>query len=78
MPTRFILTPPVEAAVFEREMRLPKESEHHVFRSADGSRVESITVDTESDAEILEIESELRNSLNITPIVERGASLGEA
>lgn len=77
MPTRFILTPPVEADVFERNMRLPQETDHRILRKPDSQLIEAITVNTESDAEILEIESELRNSLNVTPIIERGAALDQ-
>ena len=75
MPTKFILNPPVDVEVFERDMRLPKETEHRVSKKPDGRLVESITVATDSDSEILEIETELRNMLNVTPIIEHGVDL---
>ena len=77
MPTRFILNPPVDIQTFEENLTLPENLDHRVLRVDRDDVVDAVTLDTDSDSDILAFEAVLRTSLQVTPTVERNVGLEE-
>jgi len=75
VPTRFLLNPPVDAETFDRDMHMPKDLEHRIARRSESNLIEAITIKTDANADILAIESQLKNMLNVTPTIERDVPL---
>ena len=75
MPTRFNLNPPIDLETFDRDMLLPEDVEHRIVQHSDKNLINAITIDTDSNADILAIENALRTMLGVSPTIEKDVPL---
>ena len=74
MATRFIFNPPVDAGDFENKVSLNQHPEHRIVKKSGATMVDALTVETGSDAEILNLQQELARLFG-TVTVQRGVEL---
>ncbi|MCS7467489.1 hypothetical protein NZK35_12615 [Stieleria sp. ICT_E10.1] len=74
MATRFIFNPPVDAVEFDEKVALEQHPEHRISIKSGSTVVDELTVETDSDTEILNLQQELAKLFG-TVTVQRGVRL---
>ena len=71
MATRFIFNPPVDAGEFDDKVSLDQHPEHRILKNSGATVVDALTVETDSEPEVLNLQQELAKLFG-TVTVQRG------